>query len=211
MTTPKKATSALVHGRSSKGTSTVRSPYRLFTDALAERLRTGTESPENWAATRQAIAAQLRLCIASPATTIPAEMLIMLLTACEQAESKELPALFTPVAKRRGESPDRAGVLACKAVAVDYILFCQDHREQPGVDGASVTSVAAAFQASERQVKRWKASMVDRPAPAAPWGMSLAQHFEHLLAGMRAAGVLYRRFGGASDGAVRARAKGDSE
>jgi len=180
---------------------------RRYADATARRLRFGA-TPENWAATREAIADHLCAYIRGEIASVDREIVVMLMSALGESSAKEMPALFTPLPKRRGESPNRASVAACLATAAEYIAFCKDHAPAPWVDAAPVTTVATAFGVATRTASRWKSH-----APAQPsvgWDLTPQEVFALLASGMRAAAVLYARFGGASNAAVSARARADT-
>jgi hypothetical protein len=181
------------------------SPLRRLADATHHRLRNG-ESPENWAATRDAIADHLRSYVAGAVEKIEPEVVLLLLSSLEQATAKELPSLFTPLAKVRGESPNTAGVQACLKTAAEYVAFCNEHADKPWIDRAPVTTVSKAYETSIRTVQRWK--VYASAAPQDGWGLEPEERFQVLSEGMKASAVLYRKFGGATSAAIRSRARG---
>lgn len=174
--------------------------YALYLDALLARLEVGP-TPENWSLTRRAIATHLQEYLRGMSPAVDREVAAAILAALEQAEAKEIPELFTPLPRVRGESPNTAATQACIASAGTYILFCHRFKGQPKVDLAPVRTVSEAFGVTQRTASSWKThgSIV-----------SNVELYAYVKAGMQAAAKQYPRFGGAGAKAVRKRARGEA-
>ncbi|NUZ07646.1 hypothetical protein [Piscinibacter koreensis] len=178
--------------------------YLRFLEAAHARLVTG-ESPENWADTRDAIAEHLAEYLRGDAERVEPDVARAMLVAFEQMQAKEASSLFTPLPRRRGESPNPAAVKACLEEAGTYLRFCLSRRGAAYIDPTPIVTVQRAFAVSRRNVFRWKEHGRDWADDRLPHGMGPEEFFAHLRARMLGASVQYVRFGGASSGAVQAR------
>ena len=178
-------------------------PYQRYLEALTDRLLRGP-SPENWAETRAAIADHLRDYLGGRAKVFNDEMALMLLVSFEQCAAKEVPELFTPMSRKRGESLVSAGLLSCIESAGSYIVFCQQYAALPSVDRSPVQTVATEYKVSRSTASRWKAQAKTYEGLTTEDAL---ERYRLLAAVMRASAKQYPRLGGASANAVRQRSR----